>query len=67
LRDLRNNTSGFPDLIFFDKHGGYELIEVKGPGDAVQKNQKRWFAYFQSVGVPYRVVHIRWANQPVAG
>ncbi len=67
LNDLRHNTSGFPDLVFFNNDGSYELIEVKGPGDAVQKNQKRWFAYFQSMGVPYRVVHVRWASQPVAG
>ncbi|MEE9334827.1 MAG: VRR-NUC domain-containing protein [Granulosicoccaceae bacterium] len=67
LQDLRHNTSGFPDLVHFPKTGGYELIEIKGPGDAVQKNQNRWFAYFESVGVPYRVVHIKWAGTVVAG
>jgi len=65
LQDLRNNRTGFPDLIHFPKSGGYELIEIKGPGDAVQKNQSRWFAYFESVGVPYRVVHVKWAGTPV--
>ena len=67
LQDLRNNTTGFPDLIYFPKAGGYELIEIKGPGDAVQKNQNRWFAYFESAGVPYRVVYVRWAGTAVAG
>ncbi len=67
LQDLRGNTSGFPDLVNFPKTGGYELIEIKGPGDAVQKNQKRWFAYFESVGVPYRVVHVKWAGTAVTG
>lgn len=67
LQDLRNNTTGFPDLIHFPKAGGYELIEIKGPGDAVQKNQNRWFAYFESVCVPYRVVHIKWAGTAVTG
>lgn len=63
LNDLRNHTSGFPDLILFPTSGGYELLEIKGPGDAVQKNQRRWMAYFAQHRIPYRVVHIRWASQ----
>lgn len=63
LVDTRNHTSGLPDLILFPKSGSYEMLEIKGPGDAVQKNQKRWMAYFSSQRIPYRVVHIRWAKQ----
>jgi len=66
LRDLRNNTSGFPDLILFPTNGSYELLEIKGPGDTVQKNQKRWMSYFSEFNIPYRVVHIRWANQSLS-
>lgn len=62
LNDLRNHTTGFPDLILFPTAGSYELLEIKGPGDAVQKNQRRWMAYFAQHRIPYRVVHIRWAN-----
>jgi len=90
LKDLRNHSSGLPDLILFPKPGAdssaasktaintgvgdsfggrvdnnlgkYELIEIKGPGDAVQKNQRRWMAYFAEHRIPYRVVHIRWAQ-----
>jgi hypothetical protein len=73
-KDLRANSSGFPDLVLFPprklarKHsdaGGfalpadiglpYVLVEVKGPGDHVQKNQKRWMACFAEHGVPCRV------------
>ncbi|MEE8590172.1 MAG: VRR-NUC domain-containing protein [Spirochaetia bacterium] len=41
------NKSGFPDLILFPAPRRrtatrYELIEVKGPGDQLQINQKRW-------------------------
>jgi len=61
LKDLRNHTSGLPDLILFPKQGSYELLEIKGPGDAVQKNQRRWMQYFSEHRIPYRVVHIRWA------
>jgi len=63
LLDLRNHTSGLPDLILFPKNGSYELIEIKGPGDAVQKNQRRWMAYFSEHRIPYRVVHVRWSTQ----
>lgn len=65
LRDLRNNTSGFPDLILFSRGGGYEFIEIKGPGDAVQKNQKRWMQYFSEHRIPYRVVNVRWSVSAV--
>ncbi len=63
LKDLRNHTSGLPDLILFPKTGSYEMLEIKGPGDAVQKNQRRWMQYFSEHSIPYRVVHIRWASQ----
>jgi len=63
LKDLRSNTSGFPDLILFPKAGSYELLEIKGPGDAVQKNQRRWMQYFSEHRIAYRVVHVRWSNQ----
>jgi len=62
LADLRNHTSGLPDLILFPKDGAYEMLEIKGPGDTVQKNQRRWMAYFYKHRIPYRVVHIKWAN-----
>lgn len=62
LSDLRNHTSGLPDLILFPKEGSYEMIEIKGPGDTVQKNQRRWMAYFSEHRIPYRVVHISWAS-----
>ncbi len=65
LKDLRNNTSGLPDLILFPEKGSYELLEIKGPGDAVQKNQRRWMQYFSEHGIPYRVVHIRWSSQSI--
>jgi len=68
LNDLRANTSGLPDLILFPNAGSagsadsYELLEIKGPGDALQKNQRRWMQYFSEHRIPYRVVHIRWTS-----
>ncbi len=56
--------SGFPDLIRFSTQPEpdfrYELIEVKGPGDRLQANQRRWFARFQEVGIPARLLNVSW-------
>jgi hypothetical protein len=59
--------SGFPDLIVFAPSGkrkapAYELIEVKGPGDRLQTNQRRWLRYFSSHGIPYRVIRVQWRD-----
>ena len=60
LRDLRGNRAGFPDLVYFPAGGGYCLIEVKGPGDSLQKNQQRWMQYFQDHGIPHRLDRVAW-------
>ena len=60
LRDLRNNRSGFPDLVRFPPTGGYCLIEVKGPGDSLQKNQRRWMQYFHEQGIPHQLARVTW-------
>jgi hypothetical protein len=60
LRDLRNNRSGFPDLVYFPSGGGYCLIEVKGPGDSLQKNQQRWMQYFHQHGIPHQLARVTW-------
>ncbi|UCG00106.1 MAG: VRR-NUC domain-containing protein [Spirochaetaceae bacterium] len=62
---LGANKSGFPDLVVFPtprrrKTPAYELIEVKGPGDQLQINQRRWLRYFSSHGIPFRVVRVQW-------
>ncbi len=59
LIDLKNNSSGFPDLIVFDQNS-YRMIEIKGPGDKLQKNQARWFRYFQEQAIPAAVVNVEY-------
>lgn len=72
LRDVKANRSGLPDLIRFQPDApGYELIEIKGPGDKLQDNQIRWLAYCAEHGMPVRVCHVSWrdaacASQPPA-
>ena len=60
LADLRNNRAGFPDLLHFPAAGGYCLVEVKGPGDSLQKNQQRWMQYFRRHGIPHRLARVAW-------
>jgi VRR-NUC domain/Fanconi anemia-associated nuclease SAP domain len=63
LLDLRQNRAGLPDLIqFWPEQQRYRMIEVKGPGDRLQDNQRRWLEYCQSVQMPVAVCHVRWAQ-----
>jgi hypothetical protein len=64
-RDVRGNTSGFPDLILFPPAHEkppfpYLLAEVKGPGDKLQKNQKRWISLFEKWEIPFMLVLLNW-------
>jgi len=63
LQDLRNNRAGFPDLVYFPATGGYCLVEVKGPGDSLQKNQQRWMQFFQAHGIAHRLDRVSWRNR----
>jgi len=62
LLDLRNNRAGFPDLVLFPATGGYQLLEVKGPGDSLQKNQQRWMQYFAQHDIPHALVRVAWVK-----
>ncbi len=59
LQDWRDNRSGLPDLVrFIPSQQSYELIEVKGPGDRLQDNQRRWLSYFEQHAIPARVCYV---------
>jgi hypothetical protein len=61
LFDMKNNRSGLPDLIqFFPAQKTYRMIEVKGPGDRVQDNQRRWLDYFAAHRIPAEVCYVSW-------
>jgi hypothetical protein len=56
------NRAGFPDLVqFWPLERRYRLIEVKGPGDRLQDNQRRLLEYCVSHAMPVSVCHVRWA------
>ena len=61
LADIRENRAGMPDLIqFWPREGRYRMIEVKGPGDRLQDNQKRWLAFCAEHGMPVSVCYVEW-------
>lgn len=65
LGNLRANRAGLPDLIQFLPEAPtgeprYRLIEVKGPGDRLQDNQRRWLAFFRHRGIPAVVCRLEW-------
>ena len=61
--DIRNNRSGFPDLIqFHPQDQTYRMLEVKGPGDRLQDNQIRWMDHFVRHGIPVAVVYVTWSD-----
>ncbi|HBZ93084.1 MAG TPA: nuclease, partial [Pseudomonas sp.] len=63
LQDIRNNRAGMPDLIqFWPSEGRYRMIEVKGPGDRLQDNQKRWLAFCAEHGMPVSVCYVEWSD-----
>ena len=63
LFDPGQNRRGFPDLIALGAaRGDYCMIEVKGPGDALQDSQKQWLRFFQRLDIPAAVAWVNWKN-----
>jgi hypothetical protein len=62
LFDPQANRSGFPDLLALDPGRDYCMIEVKGPGDQLQNNQKRWLRFFRQEQIPCRVAWVEWRD-----
>jgi hypothetical protein len=66
-RDVEANRSGFPDLVqFWPDESRYRMIEVKGPGDRLQDNQRRFLDYCVSHDMPVSVCYVRRAAGEVA-
>jgi hypothetical protein len=62
-RDVQANRAGFPDLVqFWPTERRYRLIEVKGPGDRLQDNQRRLLEFCAAHQMPVAVCYVRWAH-----
>ncbi len=63
LFDPGENRRGFPDLVALGSSPGeYRLVEVKGPGDTLQDQQKRWLRFFMEQGIDARVLKVEWLD-----
>ena len=63
LSDIKANRNGFPDLIqFWPQEKRYNMIEVKGPGDRLQDNQKRLIDYCTLHQMPISVCYLEWSE-----
>jgi hypothetical protein len=61
--DIRENRAGFPDLVqFWPQDRRYRMIEVKGPGDRLQDNQRRLLEYCLGNNMPVVVCNVRWSD-----
>ncbi|KAM5532088.1 hypothetical protein V8D89_014252 [Ganoderma adspersum] len=57
--DYGSRASGVPDLIVWNEDEGYaKFVEVKGPGDTLQENQKVWIDVLLQAGMPVEVCHV---------
>lgn len=53
---------GFPDLLLLGGEADrYDFVEVKGPGDVLRPEQRRWLTELASAGLSARVLEVRWA------
>ena len=59
IRNLSDYRSGFPDLFVCYSPGVFEFVEVKGPGDQLQPQQRAWFQMLASLDLPARVLKLR--------
>jgi FAN1, HTH domain/VRR-NUC domain len=61
-RHLGRYRRGLPDLLIFDPASpiGFELLEVKGPGDQLRPEQTAWIEFLVGAGIPARLLKVRW-------
>lgn len=53
---------GFPDLLLIGGEADRcEFVEVKGPGDVLRPEQRRWLSALTAAGLSARVLEVRWA------
>lgn len=59
IRNLADYRRGFPDLFICHGLDNVEYVEVKGPNDQLQPQQRAWFEEFHRMNIPARVVKLQ--------
>lgn len=63
VRDPRRYRRGLPDLfVLRDEAPGFELLEVKAPGDQLRPEQGAWIDYLGDSGIPAAILKVRWSE-----
>ncbi|PFH51675.1 hypothetical protein AMATHDRAFT_58424 [Amanita thiersii Skay4041] len=63
--DYGGRSSGVPDLVVWSTDQGIcKFVEVKGPGDRPQENQKLWFDSLLRAGALVEICHVIDINAP---
>jgi hypothetical protein len=60
LDDLEQTRTGFPDLTLCFGRDAFQFVEVKGPGDQLRREQRLWFEFFATAGIPASVLRVEW-------
>ena len=64
-RDVRRYRRGFPDLfVLREEAPGFELMEVKAPGDQLRPEQGAWIDYLNANGLPASILKLTWEKPP---
>jgi hypothetical protein len=64
VRDVVENRAGFPDLVqFWPNEPRYRMVEIKGPGDRLQDNQRRFLEFCSQHGMPVFVCRVGWGEE----
>ncbi len=61
--DFRQNASGYPDLMIAWE-GTVQFVEIKSPGDQLQRHQLARIQRLQSLGIPVGLCRVEWAYAP---
>ncbi|WP_333607949.1 exonuclease domain-containing protein [Arsukibacterium sp.] len=62
-QDLKRHASGYPDLLLI-KDGAVEFIEVKAPGDNIQRHQLARLLALNNAGFSARIEKLQWIVDP---
>jgi hypothetical protein len=63
VRDVVENRAGFPDLVqFWPGEAQYRMVEIKGPGDRLQDNQRRFLEFCSRHEMPVFVCRVKFGE-----
>jgi hypothetical protein len=64
VRDVVENRTGFPDLVqFWPNERRYRMVEIKGPGDRLRDNQRRFLEFCSQHDMPVFVCRVAWGEK----